>query len=100
MFIYTYLGRARSAEDARRICRLFGHLLALLREPGYRRGECSISTEDPTMVFIHEHWANLASWQAWEASKANQDFISQAEALLENGKFEGHLYAVLSGGPS
>lgn len=100
MYIYTYIGRARSPEDAQRICRMFGHLHALLVEPGYRRGECAVSTEDPSVVFIHEHWANLASWQAWEPSKANQDFVSQAETLLDNGKFEGHLYLVLAGGPS
>lgn len=99
MFVYTLSGKARTSEAAARICDIFGHLLPLIQEPGYRRGVCAIATDDPRRVVIQEHWGSLASLQAWLRTEAHANAVKHGQELLEDGHFETGVYRVLSGGP-
>lgn len=83
MVVTVYRARARSVEDARRICEYFYRSLELHQEPGWLRGTCMWSVNDPRIVFIHEHWSNLAAYDAWRHSRADQYLHEQADPLLE-----------------
>lgn len=99
MYIYVYLARTLTPDGVDRICEIFGHALALIQEPGYRRGECAVDTVDNRQVFIHEHWGNIDALNAWLASDEHHRLLAAAAPYLE-APFETHLYRVLSGGPS
>lgn len=83
VYIYVYLGRARSTDDAFRVCESFGHSLALLQQPGYRRGECAVDTADNRRVFIHEHGGSIEALDAWLASDEHHRLLAAATTLLE-----------------
>lgn len=84
MYIYQIVGRAKSPEDAKQLCRLFGYSLSrLVHEPGYAQGFCAINPEDQVSVLIQEQWYNQAGLQAWQRSEAYQRLHRSMHPLLE-----------------
>ncbi|HEX5416675.1 MAG TPA: antibiotic biosynthesis monooxygenase family protein [Chloroflexota bacterium] len=99
-YIYTFSARAKSPDEAQRVCEIFGHLLSLIHEPGYRRGACTVSADDPRQIFIVEQWGSGAALRAWLDSEGHRKAIEQAAEYLEAGHFENQLYQIVTGGAS
>lgn len=83
MIVSVLKTRAKSPEAAQEVCRLFYQSLGLHQEPGWLRGSCMTSLQDPREIFIHEHWSDLAAWESWQQSPADRFLRKEAEPYLE-----------------
>ena len=84
MYIYQIVGRAKTPEDAKQLCRLFGYSLSrLVHEPGYAQGFCAISPDDQVSILIQEQWYNLAGLQSWQNSEAYRQLRQEMHLLIE-----------------
>ncbi|HLH72830.1 MAG TPA: hypothetical protein VKX96_06075 [Chloroflexota bacterium] len=91
MYIFQIIGRAKTPDDAQRICGIFEHSLTLMQSAGYARGFCAINREDKLSILIQEEWYNLAGLRFWQQSEEYQRLRQEMEALIE-GVWESHTY--------
>lgn len=83
VYIHQLIGRASSPEDAEQICRLFGHSLSRIQEPGYARGFCAINQDDHLTLLIQEEWYNQAGLRSWQGSAAYRKLQQSMQPLME-----------------
>lgn len=83
MYIHQIIGRAHSPEDAQQICRLFGHSLSRVQEPGYARGFCAINQQDRVTILMQEEWYNEAGIHSWRSSEAYRQLQQTLQPLME-----------------
>lgn len=91
MIVSVLKAQAKSPEAAQQVCRLFYQSLELHYEPGWLRGSCMTDIKDRRDVFIHEHWSNLAAWEAWQNSPADRFLREEAAPFLDT-PWETSLY--------
>jgi quinol monooxygenase YgiN len=91
MIVSVLKMRAKSPEAAREICRIFSEWRSLSIEAGWLRCSCLTNVKDRQEVYVHEHWGNLAAWEAWERSASRQALFRQLAPLLE-GPVELDIY--------
>jgi len=95
MFVFTVFARAKSPEDARALCSIYGHLLTLRQEPGYLRTDCAINVDDSRHVVIVEYWGSIAALRGWLASEERRRAWDQASPHLE-GPVQTGLFEIQS----
>ena len=83
MYVHQLIGKANSPQDAQQICRLFGHSLSRIQEPGYARGFCAISQQDHVSILIQEEWYNEAGLRAWQETEGYRQLQQTIQPLME-----------------
>ncbi len=83
MYLFLFRVRAKSPDDAPRICGVFEHALSLFQEPGWIGGACVVNVDDPRDILIYEQWGSLAALQAWQTSAARARAHHDLEPYIE-----------------